>query len=686
MKSSYSKLTPTLVSINVDNYDEVARWVLDRNSILYIDERHAPGFRISHGQPSLIMTDGIVGQPHGILAYIEDRCAPHRKLYPADDAKRKEVEELCCQFATEPDGNLREWVSRYTYSVFLPHKDITLDLMRADASFWESLKFRLFYKSRVKGIAEALQLGSSADEMKRSGEESLALVKKVFADVESRLGDGRRFLTGDTFTAADLIFAATAAPMVLPKLFGGAAPTLEEVPDDMREVIEEMRGTVAGKYILRLYDEERTPRPGTSELLPEPGILARMQNWLFKSSLGWKLRVWFFAFAAKRLPVLELGKNVYVNRYSLVEEVLTRDEDFTIKEINDGKMRDLHTRFFLGMDRSDPQYSPEWSLMQKIIRTPEDLEWVRRFVRQKAAEQIALYRDKGQLDTVTGLTRVVPVMLLDEYFGIPSPDRATMMRWMRTAFHQLFLNPSDDSVIHGKARRSADELKVYLEQLIAGRSQVGDNGEPEYRGCDNLLNRMLTVREDKETYSWLDDDAIRRNISGLIIGAVDTTSKCVTLVLDELLRRPRELEAACEAARNDDIDTVHKYAYEALRFNPHNPAVVRYSAANQKIGEKYKVPSNHTVWAAITPAMFDPEACSEPKKFDPNREGWDVSRYWHFGFAMHACYGRYLNAITIPELTAAVLRLDNLRRSSTRAGRSLDDGPFPNNFVVEFDA
>ena len=132
---------------------------------------------------------------------------------------------------------------------------------------------------------------------------------------------------------------------------------------------------------------------------------------------------------------------------------------------------------------------------------------------------------------------------------------------------------------------------------------------------------------------------------------------------------------------------MHKYAYEALRFNPHNPAVVRHSRTTLEIGskKKYKISGNRTVWAAITPAMFDAAVRPDPKKFDPDCEGWEPDKYWHFGYAMHACYGRYINAITIPELTAAVLRLDNLRRAKSRVGLSLDDGPFPNNFVVEFD-
>jgi cytochrome P450 len=159
----------------------------------------------------------------------------------------------------------------------------------------------------------------------------------------------------------------------------------------------------------------------------------------------------------------------------------------------------------------------------------------------------------------------------------------------------------------------------------------------------------------------------------------------VTLAIDELLRRPKSLGEARDAALRGDIEMVRRYAWEAVRFNPHHPLQVRYCGRETRIAEgssrSRTIPSKSFVYVATLSAMFDPAAITDPAEFNAQRE----MEYLHFGYGMHACFGRYINAIQIPELVAAVLRLPNLRRAPGRAGRILYDGPFPDRMVVEFD-
>jgi glutathione S-transferase len=79
------------------------------------------------------------------------------------------------------------------------------------------------------------------------------------ARVSERI-EGKRYLVGDRFTAADLAFACMAAPILLPRPeegYGAVLPPLEETPPAFAEVAREMRETPAGRFALRMFRQER---------------------------------------------------------------------------------------------------------------------------------------------------------------------------------------------------------------------------------------------------------------------------------------------------------------------------------------------------------------------------------------------------------------------------------------------
>jgi glutathione S-transferase len=90
-----------------------------------------------------------------------------------------------------------------------------------------------------------------------SAARSLERVHGVFNEVDIRLEDGRRFLVGERFTAADLTFAALAAPVLFPTGYRAAYPALDDVPAAMRDEVLRLRDTTAGQFALRLFLQER---------------------------------------------------------------------------------------------------------------------------------------------------------------------------------------------------------------------------------------------------------------------------------------------------------------------------------------------------------------------------------------------------------------------------------------------
>ena len=363
-----------------------------------------------------------------------------------------------------------------------------------------------------------------------------------------------------------------------------------------------------------------------------------------------------------------LGKTVVLTRCHDVIDVLERDQEFTIAQINGARMDGAHAPFILGWDRS-AQYDREVAILRRAVG-PADLVALRGLVAQHGEDAINAARGTGRIDLVGSLARVVAMRTVGDFFGTPGPNEQTMMRWMRVLFYQLFLNRSNDVNVT-RCSRFADRLRDYLTALITERKKNLNSGS------DDLLSRLLKMQSGPG--DSLDDDGVRRNLSGLIVGAVDTTSAAVAQALDQLLDRPDELAAARAAANADDLDTVSKYVFEALRFNPQTAGLLRYCADGATIGERSvtAVPAQSTVILATLSAMFDPEAFEDPGAFRIDRAH---APYLHFGAGLHTCFGRAINSVQIPQIAATLLKQPGLRR----VGRALYDGPFPDRLIVEF--
>jgi len=388
-----------------------------------------------------------------------------------------------------------------------------------------------------------------------------------------------------------------------------------------------------------------------------------------------------FAFAILRqvCPVLVIGKRVIVTRHAHVIELLQRDRDFSIEEINGARTLRANGPFVLSMD-SGPQHDREKALLNAVMPR-EDIERIREWAVQEASEQVKRASEHGRIDLVQGLTRPVPLALIESYFGVPARDPAEMMAWLRPLFHDLFLNPGDDPEVARAAVEAFQGLAPYVERVIAERRPALAAAD---QVPDDVLGRMLARSMHDPAHAWLDDDTIRRNVSGLIIGALETTSKAAILAVEELLERPAMLQQATAAAQSLDLERLRGYVLEALRFNPFAPIVVRFAKRATTLGGDggWRVPANKTVYAATLSAMFDSSVFTKPGDFVPDRS----NEYLHFGYGLHRCQGRLINHVVVPALVAAVLRLPGLRRARGSAGKVSYVGPFPDRFIVEFDS
>jgi cytochrome P450 len=481
----------------------------------------------------------------------------------------------------------------------------------------------------------------------------------ALARIGERIADGGAPLVGDRFTAADLLVAAVAASPLLP------APWSEAGARFARRVHGESRvPTLDGKP---LRDLARTPERTAGE---------RFRAWAGALVTPGLLRL-LFKGLRRFHPVMTVAGNALVTRHADALEVLGRDRDFTIAEINAANMDRINGPFILGMDRSE-DYDREAAILRSAVRA-DDPGAIRKMVASDAAELIEAARPNGRIDVVGMLARVVAVRLLDRYFGVPGPTEALLGRWMRALFWDLFFNTAQDGKVRAAADACAADLRAYLRELIRRRRAEIESGRD---AGDDFLARLIRARSGPA--AALDDDGVRRNISGVIVGAVDTTVAAVGKAVDQLLRRPDALEFARRAALANDMQALTTCAFEALRFDPQTTAVLRFCARETTVGRlaPRPIPARTRVIVFTLSAMFDPTAYDDPDRFQGDRSPEPAL---HFGAGMHQCFGRYVNFVQVPELVKAVVGLKGVRRARGSAGRLSYEGPFPDHLVVEFD-
>jgi glutathione S-transferase len=244
-----------LITIPPSHYCEKARWALERAGIPYREEGHPPllhrlATKLGRGgrtTPVLVAGKKVLADSTDILQFIDVEHAEGWRPYPTDSQLRVEAEELEEIFDTRLGPHTR----RLAYFHLLQDNRLFLASVLAGVGGVE----RTLFRALAPAVKKLMRIGMKIDA--ESAERSLEYVRKTFDTVGELLADGRSFLVGKKFGAADLTFASLAAPVLLPRKYGSPLPSLDEIPTDLLAQIEEFRALPAGDFALRMYRDHR---------------------------------------------------------------------------------------------------------------------------------------------------------------------------------------------------------------------------------------------------------------------------------------------------------------------------------------------------------------------------------------------------------------------------------------------
>jgi len=250
-------MTNKLITFPPSTDCENARWILRHHNVDYVEKPYSPPFFIFatllHGFKSLPLFLSKTNVPNlkPLIQHFESLADPDKRLIP--EGKTKEAFELWAEFNIDMGNKTVIWA----YTGLLPHKEIMIKPLSLGTPWLNRFVTKHIYIFPKTILWKLLKLNKSA------AAEALKGIQSKFKQVDEILADGRPFLMGDSFTIADMAFAVSGAPLVLPKGYGGhpteqgPVPTYEQFPSEMKKVVDEMRETAAGKFILKMYKEQR---------------------------------------------------------------------------------------------------------------------------------------------------------------------------------------------------------------------------------------------------------------------------------------------------------------------------------------------------------------------------------------------------------------------------------------------
>jgi cytochrome P450 len=372
-------------------------------------------------------------------------------------------------------------------------------------------------------------------------------------------------------------------------------------------------------------------------------------------------------------PVLATPLFTMVTRATDVIDVLSRPTLFSVRA-NAVTMDPSVGPFMLARDDTSINWH-EKSVMRAVLQW-EDLPAIRAHAGETA--RVALDEAGGEIDVVQKIARLVPLRIVQRYFGFAAPD-ADVLRWSFATQHAMFRNLTGDPQVVERCVRAGEEMRAWLWPFLATKWAAPRSS------AHDVVSRI--VRLSRSPDIAMAPARVVSNVCGLLVGAIETMSQAIVQALDQILARPAILEQAHAAACAGDTREFDGIVFEALRFNPITAIQFRTAEARCEIGTgtpyAATIAAGSRVAACTGSAMFDAGLMPDPDNFNPKRPS---SAYLHFGLGHHECLGKYVGLVAIPEAVRQIVLKSGLRRKEGALGQiDFAQGPFPEHFHVAWD-
>ena len=250
----------SVVSIKVSQGCEMARWLLQRGGLSFVEEFQAPLLHViatraaggGNEAPVLVIESAGVKAAFGtlptIIEAIDGLCPAGAKVYGETEAERVAGKALIARVVPL----FGPWMRQYPYDWILKDAGLMKPLATAGVPWWQRLVVVWFYALWAWLLRKGLRIDAQTIAA------APAKIEHALDAIAQELAAcGTPYFGGSTPGGLDVVVAALMSPATFPPQFGGILPPAEALPPTLRDFVLRMRALPGGQFGLKVYDVAR---------------------------------------------------------------------------------------------------------------------------------------------------------------------------------------------------------------------------------------------------------------------------------------------------------------------------------------------------------------------------------------------------------------------------------------------
>lgn len=247
--------------------------------------------------------------------------------------------------------------------------------------------------------------------------------------------------------------------------------------------------------------------------------------------------------------------------------------------------------------------------------------------------------DKGRIELVEEMAKIIPSTILADFFAIPETERNAFYQWsnnMTQFFGGASQYRNEDGI---EVNHSASQLRDYFIQLIAARRKKPQN---------DFLSILL---KNQQAFALNDEEIVSQAIMMLVAGQVTTTDQLCNNVYT-LMSTPGLLQ------QFNTLNHLDRGIDELSRLDPAVTFIFRVAKCDTLIGNQ-PIKAGEVIFISTHSVNRDVRFFQKPNQCLPGRAN---PQHLSYGYGAHFCIGAKLARLEMNYCIKQLLKcLPNLR-------------------------